>query len=141
MRLCDWRLSPDGSSFAYGGNEVELSLWNTELALSASSISANDTLMASSSKKRKRDALLPGETWRARNVPNDALSLRVPVYNTSLAFVGGSGGGGGFQLLAGTLAGDVRKYDTRVARKPVAEWKSIVKTGSVKRVQAGVREK
>jgi ribosome biogenesis protein NSA1 len=32
-------------------------------------------------------------------------------------------------LLAGTQRGDIRRYDTRVARKPVAEWKQIVPTG------------
>lgn len=34
MRLCEWRLSSDSKSFAYGGDEVELSLWDTEKAFS-----------------------------------------------------------------------------------------------------------
>src|SRR6267154_2323593 len=29
-RLCDWRLSHDSQTFAYGGDEVEISLWDTE---------------------------------------------------------------------------------------------------------------
>ena len=33
-------------------------------------------------------------------------------------------------LVAGTQRGDIRRYDTRAARKPVAEWKQIVPTGN-----------
>jgi len=33
------------------------------------------------------------------------------------------------QLLAGTQCGDVRCYGSRVARKPVAEWKQIASKG------------
>lgn len=65
-RLYDWRLSEDMRSFAYGGDEVDLSVWNTELAFGGQTIPA-PTL--SPSKKRKRnDDLFPGEIWRARNV-------------------------------------------------------------------------
>lgn len=65
MRLCDWKMSIDGETFAYGGEEVELSLWNTEQAFEAPKETAAD----SQSKKRKRgDQLLHGEIWRAKNV-------------------------------------------------------------------------
>lgn len=59
-------MSTGGETFVYGGEEVELSLWDTEKAFStAPKASASDP----QSKKRKRgDQLLHGETWRARNV-------------------------------------------------------------------------
>jgi len=47
------------------------------------------------------------------------------------------------QLLAGTQRGDVRRYDTRVARKPVAEWKQIVPKGGnngIARIEKGLHE-
>jgi ribosome biogenesis protein NSA1 len=61
MRLCNWRLSSNSQTFAYGGDEVELSIWDTEKAFAA-----DDN---STSQKRKRGAeLLPAEIWRAKNV-------------------------------------------------------------------------
>ena len=66
-RLCDWRMSDNRETFAYGGDEVDLSVWSTELAWQSQSESS--TLPGSSSKKRKRgDDLFPAEIWRARNV-------------------------------------------------------------------------
>ena len=32
MRLYSWRLAPDGTTFSYGGDEVELSVWDIEAA-------------------------------------------------------------------------------------------------------------
>ena len=64
MRLRCWRLSPDGKSFAYGGEEVEVSLWDAQRAF-------NDPISPTqgTSEKRKRGGdLLPAETWRAKNV-------------------------------------------------------------------------
>lgn len=62
MRLCDWRLSPNADGFAYGGEEVDLSVWDAERAFATSVQGAQE-------KKRKRgDTLLPGELWRAKNV-------------------------------------------------------------------------
>jgi ribosome biogenesis protein NSA1 len=59
-------------------------------------------------------------------VANDSLSLRQPVHNTCLAYLSTTHQ----HLLAGTQRGDIRRYDTRAARKPVAEWKRIVPAGS-----------
>lgn len=67
MRLCEWRLSEDARAFVYGGEEVELSLWDTEKAFSGKPPVAE--VPSTDSKKRKRgDQLLPGEVWRAKNV-------------------------------------------------------------------------
>lgn len=138
MRLCDWRLSPSGQSFAYGGDEVELSVWDAERAFASPTVPSPP---ASSSKRKRGDMLLPAETWRAKNVPNDSLSLRVPVHNTSLAFLAdNTSPSSGHHLLTGTQIGNVRRYDTRAARKPVADWTGIVKAGGVKRVENGVQE-
>jgi ribosome biogenesis protein NSA1 len=66
-RLCDWRMSDNRETFAYGGDEVDLSVWSAELAWQHQPESS--TLSGSSSKKRKRgDDLFPAEIWRARNV-------------------------------------------------------------------------
>lgn len=60
-RLHDWSLSSNEETFAYGGEEVDLSVWNTEMAF----LPRSET----EGKKRKRnDALMPGEIWRAKNV-------------------------------------------------------------------------
>lgn len=67
-RLCCWQLSPDNKSFAYGGEEVEVSLWDTERAFSHP---IRPTTGASQKRKREGD-LLPAETWRAKNVSSRA---------------------------------------------------------------------
>lgn len=64
-RLCDWRISSNQTTFAYGGDEVELSVWDTARAFSSPAQQSAET----DNKKRKRtDSLFPGETWRAKNV-------------------------------------------------------------------------
>lgn len=145
MRLKDWKLSPDSRMFAYGGDEVELSLWDLERAFTSPlAVPKHDETEPKEGKKRKRtEQLLPAEIWRAKNVPNDELALRVPVHNTSLVFLSsvlGEEKGSSAHLLAGTHHGAVRRYDTRAARKPVANWKDVVKSGPVKAVQMGYHE-
>ncbi|KAG8217475.1 hypothetical protein J3R82DRAFT_5620 [Butyriboletus roseoflavus] len=67
----DWRLGPNQETFAYGGDEVEVSIWNTERAFKSP---PDGSAASPSSKKRKRaEALFPGEVWRAKNVANDYL--------------------------------------------------------------------
>jgi len=137
MRLCDWRLSAQGETFAYGGDEVELSVWDSSEALSR----RTDTIKEADTKKRKRgDQLLPGEIWRAKNVPNDGLSLRQPVQITSLTYLQPSTSASQHHLLTGTQQGNVRRYDTRAARRPVADWKGVGKIGGVSAVEKGLEE-
>ncbi|KAH9934804.1 uncharacterized protein B0H18DRAFT_1082581 [Fomitopsis serialis] len=93
MRLCEWRLSPDSRTFAYGGDEVELSVWDTET--------------------------------RPQHLPH----IPPPSSSTSQ-----------HHLLAGTHHGHVRRYDTRAARRPVADWKGIGKVGGVRMVEKGLAE-
>jgi ribosome biogenesis protein NSA1 len=63
-RLHDWRLSSNQETFAYGGEEVALSVWNTETAF----LPRPETGGPISRKRKRNDALMPGEIWRAKNV-------------------------------------------------------------------------
>lgn len=75
-------------------------------------------------------------------VPNDSLSLRQPVHVTSLSYLSPSTEGlSTTHLISGTNDGHVRRYDTRAARRPVADWRSIAKTGAIKVVEDGHAEK
>lgn len=69
MRLAEWRLASNDETFAYAGDEVELSVWNTEYAFSSDSKTPSEGDSEAQSKKRKRsEQLLHGEVWRAKNV-------------------------------------------------------------------------
>ncbi|KAJ7452476.1 hypothetical protein B0H11DRAFT_2161563 [Mycena galericulata] len=133
-RLCDWRLASDQASFAYGGDEVELSVWDTEQALTQGHATSSDSLFT----KRKRDALFPGEIWRAKNIQNDGLGLRQPVRITSLTYLATSTPAR-HHILTGTQLGEVRRYDTR-ARRPASNWKDIGKMGGIKKIEKGLAE-
>jgi len=74
-------------------------------------------------------------------VPNDSLSLRQPVHVTSLSYLSTpTQGSSTTHLVAGTNDGHVRRYDTRAARRPVADWRSIAKAGAIKIVEDGHAE-
>jgi ribosome biogenesis protein NSA1 len=72
MRLRAWQLSPNRTHFAYGGEEVDLSVWDVERGFSEPVAKSEQVLAAASAKKRKKGHrkidLLHGEVWRARNV-------------------------------------------------------------------------
>ncbi|KAF8797980.1 hypothetical protein BYT27DRAFT_7178293 [Phlegmacium glaucopus] len=135
-RLCDWRMSDNRETFAYGGDEVDLSVWDTELAWQCQPQSS--TLPGSSKKRKRNDDLFPAEIWRARNVPNDSLGLRQPVRITSLTYLSPSSSS--HHILTGTQFGDLRRYDTRAARRPVSNWKGVGKVGGVRLVEKGFSE-
>ena len=67
-RLYDWRLSEDGLNFAYGGDEVEVSLWNTDRAFQTSNCADQSVSQSNLKRRKKNHDLYPGEIWRARNV-------------------------------------------------------------------------
>ncbi|KAI6039029.1 hypothetical protein EDC04DRAFT_2879742 [Pisolithus marmoratus] len=121
-RLADCRLGCDKETFAYGGDEVELSVWNTERAFQPSSPSEDAShISPSNTKKRKRvnDTLFPGEIWRAKNVPNDFLGLRQPVHNTCLTYISPTSSNG---------------------RRPVSDFRSVGKIGGVRTIERGFSE-
>ncbi|KAK0197163.1 hypothetical protein F5146DRAFT_1014318, partial [Armillaria mellea] len=131
-RLHSWKLAADQETFAYGGDEVDLSLWNTEQAFQQPPMTS--TADVTSKKRKRKNDLFPGEIWRAKNVSNDSLSLRQPIRITSLSYLSTESP---HHLLAGTQLGHLRRYDTRAARRPVADWTGIVKVGGVQTVEKG----
>jgi ribosome biogenesis protein NSA1 len=66
-RLTDWKLAQDGETFVYAGDEVDLSVWNTDLAFIGTKKSYPDDSHPSKKRKRNED-LFHGEIWRAHNV-------------------------------------------------------------------------
>ncbi|KAG6337208.1 hypothetical protein ID866_1880 [Astraeus odoratus] len=140
-RLTEWRVGHDQATFAYGGDEVELSVWNTDRAFNPGP-SPESAASVLNTKKRKRvnDALFPGEIWRAKNVPNDYLGLRQPVHNTCLTYVSPSNSASQQHLLVGTRFGDVRRYDTRAGRRPVCDFNGIGKVGGLRTIERGLAE-
>lgn len=82
-------------------------------------------------------------TFHRRHVqlPNDDLNLRQPVRNTALAFLQQPPQTASRQhILVGTQLGDVRRYDTRAARRPVANFTGIAKVGGIGSVEDGTHE-
>lgn len=67
MGIRHFKATHSGAQFAYAGNEVNLSLWNTELAFATEKQSPEGNI-DKASKKRGRESLFPGEMWRAKNV-------------------------------------------------------------------------
>ncbi len=64
MNLCDWKLARDHTHFAYGGEEVNLSIWDVSRTFG----STVPEPQSEPTGKRKREQLLPAEVWRAKNV-------------------------------------------------------------------------
>ncbi len=75
---------------------------------------------------RERDILFydvntQQEVWKAKNVPHDKLSLRVPVWITALSFLRpDSDTTSGSHIAAGTGHKHIRLYDTSAGRQPHA---------------------
>ncbi|KAI0695930.1 hypothetical protein BC835DRAFT_1406096 [Cytidiella melzeri] len=138
-RLAEWRLASNEQTFAYAGDEVELSVWDTERAFASSAAedASSDKPLDGSSKKRKRtEQLLPGEIWRAKNVGTVHSTLPAATFT----YLQTSASSSQQHLLVGTQFGDVRRYDTRTARRPVSNWKGIGKTGGIGTVKNGLNE-
>lgn len=89
---------------------------------------------------KSRSFVLSQALLTSLQVPNDGLSLRQPVYNTSFTYLQPSASASQQHLLAGTHYGHVRRYDTRAARRPVADWKGIGKVGGIRTVEKGLVE-
>jgi hypothetical protein len=117
--------APDSANntFAMAGKEMEIGVWDVERAF---------VPKGSKTLKRKKDSdLMPGEIWRAKNVAHNNLQLRVPVHHLCSAFLPGSTS----DIVTGTKAGNVRRYDTR-QRKPTADWK-LAREGGIAAIAAG----
>ncbi|KAG9106130.1 hypothetical protein FRC07_008955 [Ceratobasidium sp. 392] len=141
MRLNDLRLSPSSTSLAYGGSEVDLSVWDLERAFSEKPTTAD---LAAKKRKKGKGDLMYAEIWRAKQLPNDSLSLRQPVHITSLAFLRttalSESQQSNFHIVTGNKSGVVRRFDTRTARRPVASWENVAKVGGIQGVERGSNE-
>ena len=71
-------------------------------------------------------------------MPNDSLSLRQPIRVTSIEILESSASK--HDIVAGSQLGEVRRYDTRTARRPVAVWKDLAKVAGVGLVKRGSQE-
>lgn len=58
--------------------------------------------------------------WMAKNLPNDELDLKIPIWDTSLEYLSRLNP---YSLVTCTAYCDVREYDTRCPRKPVTNVK------------------
>ncbi|TIB83185.1 hypothetical protein E3Q06_03016 [Wallemia mellicola] len=138
--LKDMRVSPNGSTFAYGGLEVDLSIWDAKRALEISENTPTApkvvSIQGATKKERKKakDQLLDGEVWRAKNLPPDNLNLRVPIHITSLDYISET------NIITGSANGSVRLYDTRASKKPTIVNNDLIKSSSVRYLRRGEHE-
>lgn len=97
------------NGFAIGGKECDLKLFDISRAISTTTTSAFETI---------------APIWKAKNVPNDSLSLRVPIWITDVKLrfphgIHGAATASGTELITGTAYRQVRVYDTKAKRQPV----------------------
>jgi ribosome biogenesis protein NSA1 len=153
LRHC--KASSSGTQFAYAGTEVNLSIWDTEVAFRSASPSSPPA-PTGGKRTRKSDQLFPGEIWRAKNVrfhccermvahpfqvPHDYLDLRQPIDITSLAFLSVNDSGSHQSIAVGNTLGCVHSYDTRKGRKPAFSWSDSRMSGGISLVEKGIPEK
>ncbi|KAJ1966138.1 Ribosome biogenesis protein nsa1 (NOP7-associated protein 1) [Dipsacomyces acuminosporus] len=97
------------SIFAVGGFEQELSIWDAET-----------TQVASSEAKTGFTKATSAPIFRSKNVPNDFLNLRVPVWITDIQFT--SDNTSNPTLAVSTHYSQIRLYDTKAKQRPVQDW-------------------
>jgi len=86
--------------------------------LSSTSLSKNPIVATGGDEEMLKlwDLSTAQPTWKARNVPNDKLDLRVPVYVRDLDFIPKSTTA---KLVTGTAYHQIRLYDTKASQRPV----------------------
>ncbi|KAJ2719467.1 Ribosome biogenesis protein nsa1 (NOP7-associated protein 1) [Coemansia sp. Benny D115] len=97
--------------FAVGGREVDLSIWDANTAMNTASGDGGSLEYS----KPQGEAL-----FKARNVRNDWLDLRVPVWLTDMQFIDSNTSTP--QVAVSTGHGHIRIYDTRAQQRPVKNW-------------------
>ncbi|PWN31458.1 uncharacterized protein FA14DRAFT_109437, partial [Meira miltonrushii] len=141
LQMVTFEPKSDPTHFAYGGEEIPLSVWDARQAISsngetqdgennenASSSSRNTNGSANKQRKRKRimenrakaRELLWGEIWRAKNLPNDSLSLPQRPDILSVAFMGSPN-----IIATGTRTGHIRIFNTSSQRKHTHEYRAF----------------
>lgn len=100
--LRDMQLHSNSSTIAIGGKEQELALY--------------DLNVLSSSPNADK----PVPIFKAKNVKNDKLDMRVPVDITNIRFMRNDGSNN--EIVIGSAQGSIRVYDTRAFRRPVRSY-------------------
>lgn len=165
LQHVDFYPSSNPTHFCYGGEDVPLSLWHIPTALSeqVQDVTADMSLDSiktedfsgfnSKQRKRKRQLeaktkareLMWGQVWRAKNLPNDNLSLprranitATHILNLAGAEEGEEGVVGEESFIAvGTKDGLVRIYQPGESRKHIREIRVVpAGQGSVKTLSA-----
>ncbi|KAJ2001750.1 Ribosome biogenesis protein nsa1 (NOP7-associated protein 1), partial [Coemansia thaxteri] len=95
------------SLFAVGGRELELSVWDAEVAHAAS---GNTSFVKPSC----------APLFKSKNVSNDFLDLRVPVWITDMQFIGDDTTNP--TIATSTGYKQIRIYDARAQQRPVHDW-------------------
>ncbi|KAG0371207.1 WD40-repeat-containing domain protein [Gamsiella multidivaricata] len=142
--ICRMRVHPkEHHIIATGGNEQELTIWDLnefskefskdlqgpvingkkagkDGKVPASTASAGTAIeKQSESRYKSKEILAGGQIFRSKNVKNDHLDLRVPVWNTDLQFLSHSDIS---RIAVGTRHHQIRVYDTKSgARRPVVD--------------------
>lgn len=101
---------------AVGGKEFDLQV----IQLFSSKI--NSTIFK---KKNYEKEFVPQIVFKAKNVKNDHLDLRVPIWITNILF---SKSEKGYKLITSTGYGQIRLYDTTEGRKPRKDYQVTEKT-------------
>lgn len=98
---------------AYGGKETDLRI----VKLPESNKSKNKPTKTKKDKKNDKSINELEVVFKAKNVSNSALELRVPIYIKNILF-DESSAPENFKLYIFTATGDLRFYESKVGRKP-----------------------
>jgi ribosome biogenesis protein NSA1 len=124
--ICRMRVHPrEHHVVATAGKEQELTIWDLSVLLKGPETpkkgKGKKDAKAPVEKKaphKSKEILSSGQIFKAKNVKNDHLDLRVPVWNTDLQFLNQ------FditRIAVGTRHHQIRVYDTKGARRPAVD--------------------
>ena len=103
------RLHPEKEGvIAFGGKENDLQVWSSTQSLIDSDDEEEEDLW---------NTFTP--FWKAKNVKNDELDLRVPIWISDIQFLQSDFAQEGFRLLTSTRHRQLRIYHTKAARRPI----------------------
>ncbi|KAG0354704.1 WD repeat-containing protein 74 [Podila minutissima] len=126
--ICRMRVHPrEHHVVATAGKEQELTIWDLGVLLKGPETpkkgkGKKESKAPVEEKKgapyKSKEILADGQIFKAKNVKNDHLDLRVPVWNTDLQFLNQ------FditRIAVGTRHHQIRVYDTKGARRPAVD--------------------
>ncbi|KAL1915762.1 uncharacterized protein VTP21DRAFT_6521 [Calcarisporiella thermophila] len=113
--ICKMRIHPSHPHLmAVGGKEHELTLYDLRALCEGKVVENADDKKEKAKYERKKEKE-KGIIWKAKNVKNDFLDLRVPVWIVDLQFVSSDGN----KIAIATQYHQIRVYDIQVARRPI----------------------